>query len=131
MKRALLLALAIAAFGCESPTDPDPLPGNTGRLSGLVTIGPNCPVAQGNCPTPASAYDLRKILVYNAARERLLHTVDIDSRGAFLIDLPAPNTYVIDFRGSAADRTADLPKSVMVRPANVTSLSIAIDTGIR
>jgi hypothetical protein len=132
VKRALLLfALLAAAAACEGPTDPNPTPSTTGRLSGLVTIGPNCPIAQGTCPTPASAYDARKILVYNAGRTRLLHTVDIDSRGAYLIDLPAPNAYDIDLRGLAADRTADLPKTLSLRPGNVTTLNVSIDTGIR
>jgi hypothetical protein len=131
MNRGLLVVLALALAACEGPTDPKPAPSVTGRLSGLVTIGPNCPAAQGNCPTPASAYDARKILVYNSDRARLLHTVDIDSRGAYLIELAAPNTYVIDFKGLAADKSADLPKTVMIRPSNVTSLPVTIDTGIR
>lgn len=131
MRRALLLFVVLAAVACESPTDPDPIGGTRGRLSGIVTIGPNCPAAQGICPTPASAYDARKILVYNSSRERLLHVIDIDSRGAYLIELAAPNTYVVDLRGLPNDRTADLPKTVTVRPSNVTSLNITIDTGIR
>jgi hypothetical protein len=132
MKRVCLLALVVLIAACEGPTDPgDPLEGRTGRLSGIVTIGPNCPVAQGNCPTPASAYSARKILVYNSTRSRLVNTVDIDSRGAYFIDLPATITYVIDFSGPSADRTPDLPKDVTVRAGTITSLNVKIDTGIR
>src|SRR5689334_21563850 len=97
MNRGLLIVLALAVAACKGPTDPTPTPSVTGRLSGLVTIGPNCPVAQGSCPTPPSAYDSRKILVYNSDRSKLMHTVDITSGGAYLIDLAAPNTYIIDF----------------------------------
>lgn len=130
----LALLLAMLAAAChDSPTSPmDSTSGPHGRLSGLVTIGPNCPVQQvGNpCPTPPSAYQARKILVYDAARTRVLFVVDIDSQGLYLIDL-VPAKYVIDFRGSAIDRSPDLPKTVQIVANTVTRLDVSIDTGIR
>src|SRR5947209_20423601 len=95
MRRIAIAVLLVAAAACHSPTAPDNQPSTAqphGRLSGTVTIGPNCPVETGTnpCPTSPDAYKLRKILVYNEAKTQLLFTVDIDSQGAFLIDLIPP-----------------------------------------
>ena len=132
LRRVTLLILLFAA-ACHSPTSPeDPSSRPHGRLSGLVKIGPNCPVEQpGNpCPTPPAAFQLRKILVYNASKSKVLYVVDIDSQGLYLIDL-APARYVIDLRGAGIDRTADLPKTVEIKANTVTRLDVSIDTGIR
>ncbi len=105
----------------------------TGRLSGTVTIGPNCPgpVTTAGCPTPPDAYAARKILVYNASKTTLLHTVDIDSQGLYTI-LLAPGTYVADLKTtSSADRTSDLPKNVTIQANATTVVNVNIDTGIR
>ena len=127
-----MLALLVAACH-NSPTTPeDPSSRPHGRLSGLVKIGPNCPVQQaGNpCPTPPGAYQARKILVYDAGHARVLFVVDIDTQGLYVIDL-VPASYSIDFRGSGLDRSPDLPKSVQIRANTVTQLDVSIDTGIR
>ena len=110
----------------------DPAAQAHGRLAGTITIGPNCPgpVTTAPCPTPPDAYKARKILVYNEAKSSLLHTVDIDSQGEYLIDLP-PAKYTIDLKGSAADRTGDLPKTVEIHANSVTRLDVNIDTGLR
>lgn len=130
--RYFLIGLIVAA--CNSPTSPndDPAAQVHGRLAGTVTIGPNCPgpVTTAPCPTPPDAYKARKILVYNEAKSSLLHTVDIDSQGAYFIDLP-PAKYTIDLKGSAADRTGDLPKTVEIHANSVTRLDVDIDTGLR
>jgi hypothetical protein len=132
MLRYLLVGLIVAA--CSSPTSPNdaPVSETHGRLAGTVTIGPNCPgpVTTAPCPTPPDAYKLRKILVYNEAKTSLLHTVDIDSQGAYFIDL-APAKYTIDLKGSAADSTGDLPKTVEIHANAVTRLDVSIDTGLR
>lgn len=127
------VAVALFAGGCQghkSPTDPEAsLP--HGRLSGVVTIGPNCPVTTTNpCPTQPSAYALRKILVYDEAKKNLLHTVDIDSQGLYFIDL-LPARYTVDLKPSGIDRTVDLPKVAEIHASSVTRLDVSIDTGIR
>src|SRR5256885_1539867 len=70
-----------------------------GRLSGVVTIGPNCPGPETTqpCPTPPDAYALRKVLVYDEAKTKLLFTIDIDSQGLYLVDL-APARYSVDVK---------------------------------
>ena len=128
---ATLLMLLNA--GCHSPTSPDNgAPAQHGRLAGIVTIGPNCPGPEtaNPCPTQPSAYAARKILVYNETKSNLLFTVDIDSQGAYFIDL-APGRYTIDLKPSGIDKTSDLPKLVEIHANTVTSLNVSIDTGIR
>ena len=126
-------ALVLAACNGSSPTSPaDPASQPHGRLSGVVTIGPNCPVTTtaGDCPTPPGAYSLRKVLVYDANRTKLLYTVDIDSHGFYLIDL-VPADYTIDLQKSGIDSSKDVPARVTILKDLVTSLNINIDTGIR
>jgi hypothetical protein len=129
----LVMLIALAA-ACHSPTSPDDgTPSQHGRLSGIVTIGPNCPGPQtpNSCPTQPSAYAARKILVYSETKTNLLFTVDIDSQGAYVIDLAAPAKYTIDLKPSGIDHTSDLPKVVEIHVNTVTRLDVNIDTGIR
>lgn len=130
MKLTFVILAAALVLSCDgkSPTDPtESIP--RGRLSGIVTIGPNCPGPQV-CSTPASAYALRKILVYDAARVSLLHTVDIDSRGAYFIDLPV-QTYNVDVKKSGTDTAHGMPRVVTIVRNSVTMVNVEIDTGIR
>ena len=134
MRRLPFFLLLIAAAACHSPTSPNDelvqLP--HGRLAGTVMIGPNCPGPTTTAPCPASpdAYKARKILVYNEAKTELLHTVDIDSQGAYFIDL-APAKYTVDLRGAGIDRTGDLPQTVDIHANAVVTLNVNIDTGLR
>jgi hypothetical protein len=132
---ALAAAALIAITACNSPTAPNESVAATaphGRLSGTVQIGPNCPVEkiENPCPTSPDAYRQRKILVYNEAKTSLLFTVDIDSQGAFLIDL-VPGRYTVDLRRFSIDRTNELPTTVDIQANAVTTLNVNIDTGIR
>jgi hypothetical protein len=134
-----LLAIAMAAhiLACHSPTSPNEgkQSGTSehGRLSGVVTIGPNCPGPQQDsnpCTTQPSAYGLRKILIYNETKSSLLFTVDIDSQGLYVIDL-VPAKYTVDLKPSGIDKTSDLPKVVDITANSITQLNVNIDTGIR
>ncbi len=122
--------LQLACHGAASPTNPAEQ--SHGRLSGLVKIGPNCPVEQAGqpCPTPPSAYALRKILVFDEQRTRLLFTVDIDSQGLYFIDL-VPARYLVDIKGVGIDHSKDVPKVIEIHANSVTTLDISIDTGLR
>jgi hypothetical protein len=135
---AVAIAILILATSCHSPTSPTEAhaatsAGEHGRLSGIVTVGPNCPGAQSAtnpCPTPPSAYADRKILVYNEARSALLFTVDIDSQGAYLIDL-VPAKYTVEMKPNGIDKTSELPQVVDIKANTVTRIDVNIDTGIR
>jgi hypothetical protein len=126
--------LFLAALACHGPTSPnDPASQQPhGRLAGTVKIGPNCPVEQpGNpCPTPPSAYSLRKVLIYDEQKTRLLFTVDIDSQGLYFIDL-LPGRYLVDLKRAGLDHSSDVPKVVDIRANVITALDISIDTGLR
>jgi len=130
--RYVLFLVALLQLGCHSSSPTEPTATTFGRLSGVVTIGPNCPVEQvGNpCPTPPEAYKLRKILLYDEQRTRLLFTVDIDTQGLYFIDL-APAKYLVDLKGVGIDRTGDLPKVVEIHVNSVTTINVNIDTGLR
>jgi hypothetical protein len=141
-RSALAAALVALVLACHSPTSPtDGKPAGAGgsaaehgRLSGVVTIGPNCPGPQHDsnpCPTQPSAYAARKIQVWNAEKTSLLFTVDIDSQGSYLIDLAAPGTYTVDLKGTGLDHSSDLPKVVDIHVNTVTRLDVNIDTGLR
>jgi hypothetical protein len=136
---AALVALVLACHSPTSPTDGKPVgaggsSAEHGRLSGVVTIGPNCPGPQHDsnpCPTQPSAYAARKIQVWNAEKTNLLFTVDIDSQGSYLIDLAAPATYTVDLKPNGIDHSSDLPKVVDIHVNTVTRLDVNIDTGLR
>jgi hypothetical protein len=138
---ALAAALFAMVIACHSPTSPTDgksagsagSAAEHGRLSGVVTIGPNCsgPQLDSNpCPTQPSAYAARKIQVWDAAKTNLLFTVDIDSQGSYVIDL-TPATYTVDLKANGMDRTSDLPKVVDIHANTVTKVDVNIDTGLR
>lgn len=132
MKRSLLLLAALFVLACNHESPTEPVLQTFGRLSGNVTIGPNCPVEQPDnpCPPPPGAYAARKVEVYDAARTKLLHTVDIDSQGTYLINL-APGDYVVDLKPNGLDRSVDVPAKITIRANLVTKVDIRIDTGLR
>jgi hypothetical protein len=132
---ALVLSVLLACNQSSSPTAPSPVNQESlphGRLSGVVTIGPNCPVESETnpCPTQPSAYALRKILVYDEAKTKLIATVDIDQHGLYLIDLP-PAKYLVDLKPTGIDRSGEVPTTVTIQNNVVTKLDINIDTGLR
>jgi hypothetical protein len=133
MVRYIITLAALLQLACNSPTAPvTTTPKVFGRLSGLVTIGPNCPVQRDDtpCPTPPSAYAARKILVMDEQGTKILFTVDIDAQGLYVIDL-APAKYRIDLKPSGIDRSNELPTVVEIHANSVTTLNVNIDTGLR
>ena len=137
MRRLLpvLLALALFAAAChgnKSPTEPDdPSLLQHGRLSGTVTIGPNCSGTESaSCPTPPEEYAKRKVLLYDQAHAHLIHTIDVDTRGFYTIEL-TPGSYVVDFKGASADTSTSVPKAITIVRGQALDVDIAIDTGLR
>jgi hypothetical protein len=133
MVRYIITLAALLQLACNSPTAPVSTATMVhGRLSGLVTIGPNCPVQRDDtpCPTPPSAYAARKILVMDERGTRTLFTVDIDAQGLYVIDL-APAKYRIDLKPNGIDRSSEVPTVVEIHANSVTTLNVNIDTGLR
>jgi hypothetical protein len=132
-KRLLLLVAITVALAChKNPTSPGESAAPHGRLFGVVTIGPNCPVETpaNPCPTPPSAYAQRKVLIFNSTRTQLLFTVDIDSHGLYVVDL-VPGTFVIDLKPVGIDHSSDVPATVAILANVSTQHDISIDTGLR
>jgi hypothetical protein len=131
--RCIITLAALLQLACNSPTAPTVTTSKVyGRLSGLVKIGPICPVVRDDtpCPTPPSAYAARKILVMDEQGTKELFTVDIDAQGLYVIDL-VPAKYLIDLKRAGIDQTSDLPKVVEIHANSVTTLNVNIDTGLR
>jgi hypothetical protein len=126
---AVFALLAIACGG--SPTEPADM-GPRGLLYGVVTIGPNCPVEQAGqpCPPPPDAFKVRKVLVYDEARTKVLFTVDLDSGGSFSISL-RPGKYTVDMKPNGIDKTSGVPAVVTITANTDVRLDIQVDTGIR
>ena len=130
LRRLAFLAIILAA--CHgSPTDPvDDRP--IGILKGIVTIGPNCPVQQQgqDCPPPLDAFQIRKVLVYDEAKTKLLFTLDINSGGGYTATL-LTGKYTVDMKLVGIDQSPDVPAVVTIHANTVTRLDIDVDTGLR
>jgi hypothetical protein len=103
-----------------------------GRLEGMVTIGPLCPVEPCTL-TPdqvRAACASRKVLVYAEDGRTLLRVLAIDPEAGYAAVLPA-GTYVVDINRIGIDWSDDVPREVTIRPGGTVRLDIAIDTGIR
>jgi hypothetical protein len=120
---ALLLGLVLIA-GCVQR--------ETGVLQGKVTIGPLCPVEPCHISPDQmeKAYDLRKILIYDANRQSVLEEVNISRNGTYMINL-APGNYVVDINRIGIDRSGEVPEKINIEPGKTVVLDINIDTGIR
>src|SRR5438067_715812 len=129
--RVRLLLLGLLVVAChKSPTDPLGVD-QRGRLAGQVTIGPNCPVTTTTpCPTPPEAYAMRKVLVYDQAKTKLLDTVDITSFGSYSIAL-LPGKYTVDLKGVGLDKSSNVPAVVEIHKGITTGLDISVDTGLK
>ena len=103
-----------------------------GVVEGKVTIGPLRPVEKpGETPTvPPEVYAARKIMVYDPGHQTLVKQVDINDQGHYRVEL-APGNYTIDINHVGIDRSPDVPKQVEVKPGQMITLDIDIDTGIR
>lgn len=103
-----------------------------GVLQGNVTIGPLCPVEPCRISPEKmeKAYELRKILIYDANRQSVLEEVNINKNGTYSIYLN-PGKYVVDINRTGIDRSAEVPKEINIEPGKTVVLDINIDTGIR
>ena len=130
-RRLALLGLVLAACSGGSPTEPIDNRA-TGSLEGTVKIGPICPVEHPGqeCPTPPEAYAIRKVLVYDEAKTKLLFTLDISSKGEYAAQL-LTGKYTVDLKRAGIDQSAEVPAVVTIHANTVTQLDINIDTGIR
>jgi len=103
-------------------------PGETGTVTGMVSVGPLCPVE----PCDSDPLDLSSNQIILESQSGQKTTDDLSSDGSFSAAGLAPGTYQAtlkncDWLGCASE----LPQTVIVRAGEITELTINIDTGIR
>lgn len=102
-----------------------------GRISGVLSIGPICPVEREGvpCPVPAEAYRARPIVVYDTNGNEVTRVTASTVDGTFMIEVSA-GTYDIGVESaSAIERT---PKQrVTIGSDQDISIRFDVDTGIR
>lgn len=114
-------------------------PLSTGRLEGVMTIGPICPVetVDNPCTPSTEEYASRKVAVYTADHTTLLSVLTPDSRGHFSAILPV-GTYYVDMSAGMVTipkfgigAISGVPVTITLKKGQTYTLTINIDTGIR
>lgn len=125
-----MIMFSVVFSGCfVNPDDGEP---KYGSLSGIVTIGPLCPVEPCNLSEDfiKDAYAARKIIIYKEDSSTTIQTLDINSDHIYKTNL-LPGHYVVDINHLGIDHSGDVPKAITILPDKVLQLDIDIDTGIR
>ena len=99
-------------------------------ISGTVTLGPNCPVANPADSTCADKPYVANLLIINATTNVQVAGVPSAADGTFHINLP-PGTYTVEPAPQPTPLPAGTAVTATVYPGKVTSVSIHYDTGIR
>lgn len=103
-----------------------------GFLSGVVSIGPNCPVEREGvvCTPSPEAYTAREFIVLDGNKKEVIR-FHADTNGKYFISL-LPGTYIVESANIGMGYMGkDLPATVMIKAGQDTVLNIDIDTGIR
>ena len=115
-------ALAVIALmqGTQSPEQ--------GIISGKVNIGPLCPVEP--CPNPSpDIYTSRQLVLQPRSGSPIY--VQLNSDGSFQATVNA-GTYAVNMTNCTfLGCKYSLPKTITVKPNEITAIEINIDTGIR
>jgi hypothetical protein len=123
MVALVALVALLAACGAGTPAAPD------SGVSGIVLIGPMCPVVQEGVPCPDRPF--RATITVRAAGGEVVATARSAGNGRFRVGL-APGRYVLEAAprdGVALPFAA--PVAVRVRPHAYVRVTIAFDSGIR
>lgn len=115
-----------------APTPPAPVachPTATSGITGLVLIGPMCPVVSIDEPCPDRPF-VAKLIVRNAQGTAICTTASHED-GRFQIGL-SPGAYVLDPQsGVPGGLTHAAPMPVTVEPNRYTDVTITFDSGLR
>jgi hypothetical protein len=126
---AFVLIFIAVVSGCASSG----IHGNTGILTGKVTVGPLTPVERIDATPPApdpSVFTSRKILLYEADGKTPVEEIPIQAAGyygTYNITLK-PGIYVPGYAYMGGVR---LLPAVTIEAGKTTTLDVDIDTGIR
>lgn len=120
----LVALLALAAGGCGERPPPD------SGISGLVLIGPLCPVEQEGVPCPDGPFEAQ-VRVRSLPEGDLVDTVRSGADGRFRIALE-PGSYRLEplSPGEGVPPSA-APVDVTVEPGAFAEVTITYDSGIR
>ena len=125
-----LLALALVVVGVPSGGAAVPPVGS--GITGLVFIGPVCPVER--IPPPPSCRDRPCVATIDfrlASTHRLVQSARSNVHGRFVAHL-APGTYVVEPRsGPGIARPLRPRRTVHVAPNRFTAIRVDYDSGIR
>lgn len=121
---ALSIAGAIAVIALMQATQER----EQGTISGKVTIGPLCPVEP--CPDPSPGIYASRQLVLQPRSGGPTY-VQLNSDGSFLATVD-DGTYAVSLTNCTfLGCKYSLPKTITVKPNEITVIDINIDTGIR
>jgi len=127
MRRLAGLALvAVMLVGCARQASAPPADSG---ITGVVTLGPMCPVERVGSPCPDRPLQA-EIQVKRGGD--VVQTVRSDASGHFTVNLP-PGDYVLVGMPPTPGSPLPLAKSVdvTVRPHQFTQVTIGFDSGIR
>jgi hypothetical protein len=128
----LLIVLTITVAIILNTNNAGPFPANrTGTLTGNLIIGPLCPVEPCTISHDqiVAAYEARPIMITTEGGA-FIGSVTADPVSGYSVTL-SPGTYVVNIRHQGIGGSADLPKTITIRPGETVRLDISIDTGIR
>lgn len=117
-------------------TNPSAISGQGGTLSGVMTIGPVCPIEQidNPCLPTAEMFASHKIAVFKEEQKvlTLVTTLTPDRNGQFSTELLVGN-YLVKLEKSlpGPGGAKDLPKTISITKGVTTNITVDIDTGIR
>jgi hypothetical protein len=124
----LFLSLIFVA-GCDKSNN------NNGYLSGVISIGPICPVEKippdPGCLPTAETYKAYPVSVYSSEGRTKIIQLSPSLDGSYISDLPDGKYLVILEKPQNNIGGSNLPASVSINSKDTTKLYINIDTGIR
>jgi hypothetical protein len=131
--RKLLLSVVVASLlaACAEGAagDGGGTPTGDSGISGIVTLGPTCPVQREDSPCPDKAYQATLRVV--DANGDVVATVKTAEDGTFRVAVP-PGTYTVDAGPPhSGGFPVAHPVEVTVEAHGFTEVTVQFDTGIR
>jgi hypothetical protein len=125
----LWFLILIFVMGCDKPKE------NTGYLSGVISIGPICPVEKippdPGCLPTAETYKAYPVTVYSSDGKNQITQLHPSLDGSYTSEIPAGRYLVVLEKPQNNIGGSNLPASVSINSKDTTLLNVNIDTGIR
>lgn len=118
-----LAAVALALGSCGAPGSGD---GSSG-IRGQALAGPQCPVEIEGSPCPDRPFEGTIVATSVSTDESF--TTETEADGRFELPL-APGTYEVSIESESPPPFAK-PQTVQVESGSFTTITVAVDTGIR